>query len=179
MTETQQTRKCDVAKVKIGDKWSRHSYGKVVSVIGLQIDVENEAGLKWSIGRSIFEKEFNIAGQHETTEYLSRTEMVEKIRASSRLAMIVHFRKKPEHRVLVDFVANLVNSGKQLTSRTLSKRLKTATAGEERTMVGRHYGTGDEFGRLHFVDMEKGGLKLVDPRTVDWAIIDNVEYKLK
>ena len=58
--------------------------------------------------------------------------------------------------------------------------LKDATAGEERTMIGRHYGVTDEFGRLRFTAMEKdGGLRLVDPRTVEWAIIDNIKYELK
>ena len=59
--------------------------------------------------------------------------------------------------------------------------LQLATAGDERTMIGRHQGVQDDFGRLQFTDMEATGspLKQVDPRTVEWSIIGNVKYVLK
>jgi hypothetical protein len=49
-------------------------------------------------------------------------------------------------------------------------------------MVGRHHGHKDEFGRLQFTDMEVTSghnLRLVDPRTVEEAIIANVKYVVK
>ena len=47
--------------------------------------------------------------------------------------------------------------------------------------VTKSNGGTDEFGRLQFLDVESNtpGLKTVDPRTVEYAIIDNVRYELK
>jgi len=66
--------------------------------------------------------------------------------------------------------------------------LKTALEGEERTMVGRHYGSQDEFGRIKFIDMDAKldpakdydtRQRLVDPRTLNWLILKGVKYIVK
>lgn len=60
--------------------------------------------------------------------------------------------------------------------------------GEERTMKGRHYGATDPGGRYHFVDMEQENdsskdydtrNRLVDPRTLNWLIVNGVKYQVK
>jgi hypothetical protein len=173
--------KSNAMALKPGDKWSRHSYGEVLYADRRSIEVRNEHGLTWTINASLFEKEFNVADQFQKVEPVTRTEMVEKIVAAARLVMTVHFRKKPEHKTLVQTVTQLLDGDiDRPKPRALSALLKDAVAGEERTMIGRHYGVSDEFGRLRFTAMEKdGGLRLIDPRTVEWAIIDNVKYELK
>lgn len=179
-TETKSETKSNVAMLKPGDKWSRHSYGEVVASNLRSIRVKNENGLEWTIDADLFEKEFNVADQFQSVLTVNRTEMVEKITQAARLVMTVHFRKKPEHKTLVDTVNKLLDGSTRPKPRALSKLLRDAAAGKERTMVGRHYGTSDEFGRLQFTAMEKGGgLRLIDPRTVEWAIIDGVKYELK
>lgn len=180
-TETRIAHKSNAAVLRPGDKWSRHSYGEVVHATGYQVVVKNDAGLEWTIDANLFEKEFNVADQFSKVEKITRTEMVEKIVAAARLVMTVHFRKKPEHKTLTELVTRLLDGVvKRPGPRKLSSMLKDATAGEERTMIGRHYGTSDDFGRLQFTAMEKdGGLRLIDPRTVEWAIIDGVKYELK
>jgi len=179
--ETKNPRKSDATALKPGNKWSRHSYGEVVRSNRQSIVVKNDNGLEWTIDSHLFEKEFNVANQFQAVEKVNRTEMVETIVGAARLIMTVHFRKKPEHKTLVDTVTRLLDSDlSRPKPRALSKLLKETTAGEERTMVGRHYGTSDDFGRLQFTAMEAGGgLRLIDPRTVEWAIIDNVKYMLK
>lgn len=180
--ETRSSQKSDAAKLKVGEKWSRHSYGTVLSVDFQTVQVENENGLKWGLSRDIFEQEFTVADQFTDTVKVTRTEMVEHIVNAARVCMTVHFRKKPDHKDLVTAVESLLDgtTARPKSTRSLSTLLKKATAGEERTMVGRHYGGADEFGRLQFTAMEKGGgLRLIDPRTVEWAIIDNVMYVLK
>lgn len=181
MNETRTTKKSSAHALEAGDKWSRHSYGTVIMANSVSVSIENEHGLKWSIDTNLFEKEFNVADQFESTERITRTEMVEKITSAARLVMTVHFRKKPDHKDLVAAVTDLLD-GKvtRPKPRSLSSLLKKVTAGEERTMIGRHHGSSDEFGRLQFTAMEKGGgLRLIDPRTVEWCIIDNIRYKVK
>lgn len=180
-TETVIRHKSNARILKSGDKWSRHSYGEVVDMRHGSVTVKNDAGLEWSIDESLFEKEFNVADQYGRIEHVTRTKMVETIVAAARLAMTVHFRKKPDPKTLTSLVNDLLDGKMERPGpRKLTSLLKEATAGEERTMIGRHYGTSDEFGRLQFTAMEKdGGLRLIDPRTVEWAIIDGVKYELK
>ena len=183
MATATKTKKCNSRKLKAGDHWSRNSYGKVVAVHHDEIVVENDQGTCWAIDPPLFEGEFNTADQFTDTQKITRTDMVKKIVSSARVVMTIFFRKKPEHKTLVDAVEDLMSQRQPLSRRALSKKLKEATAGEERTMVGRHYGTTDEFGRIQFLDVEGSGsgtgLKTVDPRTVEWCIIENVRYEVK
>ncbi len=183
MTVATQTKKSNSHKLKPGDHWSRNSYGRVVSIDRDQVVVENDQGTRWAIDPPLFEAEFTTADQFTDTKKVTRTEMVQKIVSSARVAMTISFRKKPEHTELVDTVETLLNNGKKVTRRQLSSLLKDATAGAERVMIGRHYGTTDEFGRIQFLDVENTGsgpgLKTVDPRTVEWCIIENTRYEVK
>ena len=70
----------------------------------------------------------------------------------------------------------------------IKKAVKHGLEGEERVMIGRHYGASDDFGRVHFVDMEvvkdaskdyDTRMRLVDPRTLQHLIVNNVKYNLK
>ncbi len=177
--------KCDSSKLKRGTKWSRISYGEVVDTSFNQITVRNEKGSEWTLTPAIVEDEFFTPDQFEEVKEVNRGEMVNAIVSSARIIMSVHFKKKPDHKDLVATVTELLDdeSGGRTRpgSRKLSSLLKTATAGQDRTMIGRHQGVQDGFGRLQFTDMESPGvpLKQVDPRTVEWAIIGNVKYVLK
>lgn len=177
--------KCSATKLKKGTKWSRISYGEILDISYNQITVRNEKGTEWTVTPAIVEDEFFTPDQYEEVKEVNRTEMVNAIVGNARIIMSVHFKKKPDHKDLVSTVTELLDDEKggrtRLSSRKLSSLLKAATAGEDRTMIGRHQGVQDEFGRLQFTDMESPGvpLKQVDPRTVEWAIVGNVKYVLK
>jgi hypothetical protein len=184
-TATQKTRKSNARKLTPGDHWSRNSYGTVVAVNQDGVVIQNDKGDRWQIDTPIFEAEFNTADQFTTTEKVSRTEMVQKIVGSARIVMTINFRKQAQPKDLktaVQLLLNDVARGAPIPKdRALGKLLKEASAGAERTMIGRHFGTTDEFGRIQFLDVESTspGLKTVDPRTVEWCIIDNVRYEVK
>lgn len=177
--------KCNVSRLKPGDKWSRISFGEIIKARGDDIIVKNEHGVEWSITPEIVEAEFYTSDQYDEVKEVNRTEMVEVILVSARLVMTVHFKKKPDPKDLLSLVTELLDDeggGRTRPSKiALNKKLKVATGGKDRTMIGRHTGNQDEFGRLQFTDMEASGspLKQVDPRTVEWAIIGNVKYVLK
>ena len=186
-TVTQTSKKSNAHKLSPGDHWSRNSYGTVVEVQHDSIIVQNDKGDKWAIDSPLFESEFSTADQFTDTVKVTRTEMVQKIIGSARVVMTIFFRKQAQPAILKAAVMQLlvdVSRGAPiLKDRALGKLLKDATAGGERTMVGRHYGTTDEFGRIQFLDVEGSvsgtGLKVVDPRTVEWCIIENVRYEVK
>jgi hypothetical protein len=108
---------------------------------------------------------------------------------NSRIAMTVCFYKQVKE---VDVVAEIITSISGAKIAEIEKAVKTgvkkAIVGEQRIMIGRHYGSSDEFGRIHFVDMEiqrdlsknyDNRMRLVDPRTIQWLIVGNVKYFTK
>lgn len=172
-------------KLKPGTKFSRLSYGEVVAVRGASVHVKNEDGMDWTISAGIFEEEFYTPDQYTEVKEVNRTEMIEAILSNPRVAMTVSFKKKPELRAIKELVSGLwddaAGGAKKPGPVVLGRKLKPVLEGEERTMIGRHYGAQDDTGRLQFHDMEASGhpLRQVDPRTVYEAVIANVKYVLK
>lgn len=174
--------------IKIGDKFSRLSYGEVTDVNGDSIFLKNEFGLQWSISKDIFDKEFNLASPYASEEAVSRTRLTEIILENTGVIMTVNFNKKVDEKVIkgaLDSIVELTKRGEGVNTKNLTKEILT---GEERIIVGRHNHHIDEMGRLQFVDMELARdeskeydvrLRKVDPRTVNWVIVKNIKYKLK
>jgi hypothetical protein len=170
--------------LKPGTKFSRISYGEIVSVHTNEITVKNEQGVEWTITPQLVEAEFFTPDQFDSVQEVNRTEMVKAIVENPRIVMAVKFKKQANPKDLVAVVTGLLDDEKggrkRPGPRTLSKKLKEATEGAKRTMVGRHYGM-FVLGRLQFTDMEAAGVPLrqVDPRTVEEATFGNVKYVLK
>jgi len=80
------------------------------------------------------------------------------------------------------------NTAPKDVEKAFKATVKRALEGEERLMVGRHFGSLDVNSRLHFVDMQiaKDPSKdydtrnrLVDPRTINYFICRGVKYQVK
>lgn len=161
-------------KIRQGSKWSRHSFGEVVTPPVTSDDpvyIRNEAGLQWSIGFDLFEREFTIADVFDTEKKCPRTDIVEVILTHPYIAMTVCFRKKPDNATLAKGILGCTSVA------TIKKILDNA--GEERIMIGRHTSSMNEHGRLEFFDMEAQQMKQIDPRTISWAIVKGVKYTVK
>lgn len=161
--------------------------------------LNNDDGREINIGAKYVEELLESADYFEKEEELNQTELITKFAESRRLAMTVHFIKKPEEKKKGDFnkevneaiekvqnakVSDVPALLKDLITNPITKFLP----GEPRTASGRHYGVPNEFGRYPFVDMAKdrgnnpahdGRTIQVDPRTISWIIVDKVKYKLK
>ena len=178
--------KCDASKLKAGTKFSRISYGTIIRANPIEVVVRNEEGTEWNITPNLVETEFFTPDQFDKVEEVNRTQMVQAIINNPRIVMTVTFRKQVDPKELKAAVIKLLDDEKAGRTRPgprkLSSLLKEATEGDLRTMIGRHYGNKDEYGRLQFTDMEVTSgipLRQVDPRTVEEAIIANVKYVLK
>jgi len=163
---------------KPGAFWTRHSNGKIVSNVNGTITVRNSRGEEWTISSQIFENEFIIADYIADGKPVNRSELIEIILNAPRTAMTVTFRKKLDE---AGFVKEALAAAKELadiaiSEATFKKRLRAGLEGVQRTMKGFHDRSLDEHGRLRFIDSEADGLRLVDLRTVESAIIDGVEY---
>lgn len=134
----------------------------------------------------------NSADDHATTEKITRTELVSKFLSSTRVAMTVNFNKKIKEAEVKKEIVNLYpNKGGKIISQADFKKevgRMLDLKGEERTMIGRHYGSQDENGRVSFIDMNAERdtskdydtrFRLVDPRTLNYLIVENVKYEVK
>lgn len=179
-------------EIKRGDKWSRLSYGEITDVNGDSIMIKNEDGKAWTISKDIFEAEFNVAGStsNGVVGNITQTALIDLVLSKPGTIMTVNFNKKIDEKE----VAEIILEARPATLVGAKKLAKDILRGEERTMIGRHYHSIDEMGRLQFIDMElpkeikttKDGtctydtrLRKVDPRTINWVIVENVKYIVK
>ena len=174
-------------EIKVGDKFSRLSYGEVTDVNGLDVTVKNEDGVQWMIAKNLVEEQFSMAASVESTEEkLTQTAITAKVLSNPGTVMTVSFNKKVKEADVVRMItvapANTTSKAKILAREILK--------GEERIMIGRHYHSIDDNGQLSFIDMElekeiktsaDGNtydvrMRKLDPRTINWVIVDNVKY---
>jgi hypothetical protein len=160
--------------LKIGAVYSRQSFGTIVGQTCDSVQVRNEDGMEWSISRSIFDEEFVVADVVASESIVNQTELIEQITKNPRTAMTIHFRKKVVPSDVTKALRTVLEDVEP-GSRKFASAVKEAVAGEPRTMIGRHYGDFDDRGRLQFIEHGKG-LRLVDPRTVEFAIVRGVKY---
>lgn len=172
---------CNAHIVGHGEFWSRLSYGKVISNDGHTLTIENEQGKQWQIGKEIFAAEFIMATQVQSHGELTRTDLIAEIVRHPRVAMTIWFHKKVKDTDAVKALRELLAQGMDPTKRMFSTKVKEILAGELRPMTGRHEGNFDEHRRLYFLDVksERPGLRTVDLRTVEKAIIDGKELTVK
>jgi len=145
-------------------------------------DFDNEIELS----KEYAEKLLQSAHSSTDTKKVTKTELAEIFISNSRIAMSVSYNKQvKEADVVTEIMDAYDNSTPKTMETAIKKAVKKGLEGEERLMIGRHYGTTDEFGRINFVDMEiekdpaksyDTRLRLVDPRTINWLIVNNVKY---
>lgn len=173
-------------QLKTGEKLSETQFYIVEKIAGDQIQLKPDAGESIVVDKSYAESFLTSASQFTETKPVTRTELTEIIRSNPARAITINFNKQvkaPD--VTKEIIEAHENSTPKAFAAVVAKAVKKALDGEERTIVGRHYNSYDEFGRLHFTDMEIAQdasknydvrQRLVDPRTANWVIAENVKY---
>lgn len=174
--------------LKKGQILSETSFFIVDKIVGDQAQFQAENGEPVILNEGYINS-FLVSGDLFTKEeQVTRTEMADIMVSNARVAMTVNFNKqvKPE-----DIQKEIQEAYENSTPKDFSTKMKAAVkkglSGEERTMRGRHYGNINEFGRLQFIDMEEvrkpgaydNRLKQVDPRTLNWMIVNDTKYTIK
>jgi len=150
------------------------------------------------MGNSYVESILKSADSFDTTKELSKTQLADLLLNNPRTAMTVAFVKtateksakafKEEKAAAIARVqAARTSDVEKLLSDLIDNPITRTIPGELRVMKGRHNGTQDELGRVQFIDMEqsKGSgahdarMRQVDPRSIQYLIVDNVKYTLK
>jgi hypothetical protein len=159
----------------------------VESVSGDKVNLKSQDGQLITVPDKYVEKCLISAHDFSKVEKLSRTELVKKVLEASNMAITVNFNKKVDEKAIISGLDDLYpNAGKMVSKADYTKKVKASIKslleGEERTMIGYHQSQTDDFGRIQFADMEVTSghnQRQIDPRTVNWAIINNVKYEVK
>lgn len=184
------------AKLTTKTKLSETQFYSVVQVKGNKVQLKNDLGEPVVVDKEYVEKLLVSSEDVNETKKMSRTDLINLFLTSTNVICKVNFNKKVDEKEVLKQLNDLYpNTGGKILSKAeyekaIKKNLKDALEGEERTMVGRHYGRTDEFGRIKFIDMEADGgydaekdsdsrQRLVDPRTINWLILRGVKYEVK
>ena len=145
-------------------------------------------------------KEITVsADQYDTEEKKTKTEMQEIFFASPRLAMTVAYitqsSEKPKKEYDAEKAAKIdeisrasLSTAAVLLGDLIDNPITREIPGKLRVMKGRHYGSQDTNGRVSFIDMEitrdaskdyDTRTRLMDPRTIQWMIVNKVKYTQK
>jgi hypothetical protein len=180
--------------LKVGTRLSETQYYKVEKIVNGQVQLRNDFNEPIVVDSNYVEKCLTSADQFDTEKNMSKTDVTNLFLSATNVALTVNYNKQVKEdevkKQLWDLYLN--KGGKILSENEYKKKVASAIGaalvGEERTMVGRHYGSQDEFGRIRFIDMEEvqdlakdydTRQRLVDPRTINWLILKGVKYIVK
>lgn len=171
-----------------GEVLSETQYYKVVKKVGDEVQLQTDNGDMVVLNSAYVDQHLTSAAQFSKEEKITKTDLTEKILQHTRTSMTINYNKQVKE---ADVLKEVVDAHENSTPKEFEKKAKAAVKkgmnGEERTIVGRHYGTRDAGGRIQFIDMNEDRKpgdydtrqRLVDTRTLNWAIINDVKYVVK
>jgi len=182
------------SKLKPTTKLSETQFYSVEKITGNKVQLRNDLGDVITVDDKYVEACLVSAEEIITEKIMSRTDLTNLFLVSTNVALTVNYNKQVDPKEVKTQLHSLYpNKGGKILSeidyqKKVNSLLSTALEGEERTMIGRHYGSKDEFGRVRFIDMElttdpskdyDTRQRLVDTRTINWLILRGVKYKVK
>jgi 3-dehydroquinate dehydratase len=180
--------------LKTGQALSEIQYYKVEKIAGEKVQLKNDFNEMIVVDRKYVEKCLISAHDFSEEQKVSKTEAATIFLQNKGMVMSVNFNKKVDEKAAKESIYELYanKGGKVLSEADYKKKvnaaLKSILEGEERTMVGRHFGELNELGRVNFIDMEvekdpskeyDNRQRQVDPRTINYMIIKGVKYTVK
>ena len=171
-------------RLKKGDIVSEHQFYKVKEFTQTGVAFINDDGIDIHVANDIVNSCMSDASQFDEEVEVSRTRLIEIFTQNPRIAMTVSFTKKINTK---EVAAELYKAFKNKEN-LLASDIEFLMRGKERIMRGRHEGQHDDFNRIQFVDMDikrdtskeyDTRLRKVDPRTLNWVIVNNVKFKIK
>ena len=187
--------------MKKGEILSEIQFYTVKEVNKNEITVVDDLGNEIDISLDYANLVLNSASNYDKVEKLSATALAEKFLSFTRIAMTVCYLKKDENKTKANLkrekeqkLSEFLNSVKDLKNiekaalELIENPVLTYIPGEERIMVGRHYGIVNDLGRIEFLDMEvaknttlnyDNRMRQVDPRTLKYFVANKIKYELK
>jgi len=190
--------------LKVGSILSETSFYVIEDFRNDKIIVRDDLGNKITMGEPYVKQICTSADLYDSEEKKTMSELADIFINSPRIAMTVAFFKKDAEKTktaynkeVSDAILRVQNAKvsevEGLLKSLIENPISRVIPGELRVMKGRHHGHIDELGRIHFIDMElpkdtkaaKDGSmydtrkREVDPRTIQWLIVNKVKYVLK
>lgn len=180
--------------LRTGQALSEIQYYKVEKIAGDKVQLKNDFGELIVVDKGYIEKCVISAHDYTEEQKIGKTEAATIFLQNKGMVMSVNFNKKVDEKAAKESIYELYanKGGKVLSEADYKKKvnaaLKTILEGEERTMVGRHFGELNELGRVNFIDMEvardtskeyDNRQRQVDPRTINYMIIKGIKYIVK
>jgi hypothetical protein len=175
--------------LKPGQVLSETSFFKVEKVVGDRVQLQAENGESVVLNAGYVDSFLSSGDQFSKEEKVTRTEMADIMMSNARTAMTLSYNKQVKEADVVKEISEAYeNSTPKEALNKMKAAVKKGLSGEERVMRGRHYGTKDEFGRTHFIDMDVDRdvsktydtrQRLVDSRTLNWLIVNDTKYTIK
>ena len=172
------------ANLKVGEKLSELQYYTVDKITGNEVDLKLDNGQIATVDSKYAEACLISASQFDSEVTINRTDAINLLGASANLALTVNFNTKVDPKDIKaakKTIADALEGKIKLSVKQANELIDSITEGKDRTMVGRHSGEFNEFGRLKFIDMQAGSgfnFRQVDPRTVNWMIIKGIKYNV-
>lgn len=185
--------------LQAGSILSETSFYVVKELKGDKTIVTDDYGHEITMGNKYIEQICVSADYSDKEEKKSMTELAEIFINSPRTAMTVAYITKAtektkkdfeaEKKVKIDEIQNAsLKNAEALLSDLIENPITRSIPGKLRVMKGRHYGHVDDLGRVHFIDMEikrddtkdyDTRSRQVDPRTIEYLVVNKVKYVLK
>lgn len=183
-----------------GSILSEASFYVVQKIVGDKVIVHDDFGHEITLSQRYVNEITVNADAYTSEEKKSMTELGEIFVNSPRIAMTVAYITKgtektkkeydAEKKAKIDEIVNAtLKNTPALLSDLIDNPITREIPGKLRVMKGRHYGNQEtSTGRVHFIDMElkkdptkdyDTRTRQVDPRTIQWLIVNKVKYTLK
>lgn len=179
-------------QLKTGDILGESQYYVVEKIAGGKVQLKTPAG-SVVVDKGYVEAYLNSADQFSKEEDMTKTALAELFIGNPRIVMTVAFFKQDKVKTIKAYKAEVQLQAEQVQKDFMAKGISAVIdalsnpvskviPGELRIMRGRHYGEVDDLGRIAFTDMEVTDgtpLRAVDPRTIQYIIVNDIKYSLK
>jgi hypothetical protein len=188
MSEERKTR-INASRLKVNEYLCDIQYYKILKINPQQITVVNERGFEFDIDRDIVEEGLYSASQYQIEKAVTRTEICEILEQAGSHVFTVNFNRQVQEQELQDKLLEAIKQeaekpdNERDIEKAIKKLSKEALKGGERTLVGYLLQTEQKMGRSLVIDLQvpsdRNRIRLVDHRTINWLILQNVKYTVK
>ena len=175
----------DVAKLAVGNWFSQITYYNLLEIVDKDtVKVKtSQNDQELILSKDILLTEMQNGSAFNTTEKISRTEMVEKLLNAKESVMSIKYHKKVDDKFVREVLAEQITSAKNMKDAALIKAVsKQLVEGKTDEMVCALTGSDSKLGRSSIIDLNHpagANFRLVDHRTLEELIINNTKYLLK
>lgn len=173
-----------------GDVLSETTYYTVTekNQFGVQVNViqENTKGIEHAdpvfLPEDYINNYIKSSAFVNETKFVTPSELAKVLAENTRIAMKLCYKKKNQEKTKSQITSDLeecqrrVREGEPLTD--LIHLALPYKEGEMRVIQGYHNGSTTEQGRIMFVE-NNTTYRQVDPRTLQWIIVNGIKYQLK